>query len=236
MVRIKRTWSDTDLINAVANSKSLGEVADTLRLVRGGSYKTIKAFIKKLNIDTSHFFSLSELQKRARSTRKLKAKSINEIFIENGEYHDYKRVKFLIIKNALLEYKCSKCSITSWQNEEINLQMDHINGNKCDNRLENLRFLCPNCHSQTDTFCGKNIKREKKTNLCITCGKIIHRQSIWCVACKIIDSQSKTKIVWPSINDLKDMTDKFGFSETGRRLGVSDNAIRKRIKNHGSVT
>lgn len=79
-----------------------------------------------------------------------------EIFTENSRYSNV-LVKTRIIKDSLLEYRCSKCSIVdTWQGESIILDLDHINGNNKDNRLNNLRFLCPNCHSQTDTYKGRN--------------------------------------------------------------------------------
>lgn len=71
-------------------------------------------------------------------------------------------IRNLILKNNLLEYKCSECGITDWNGKSLGLQLDHINGINNDHRLENLRFLCPNCHSQTPTFCGKNIKTNGK--------------------------------------------------------------------------
>jgi hypothetical protein len=65
-------------------------------------------------------------------------------------------VKQRIVKDNLLVYKCVKCELDSWQGETIVLDLDHINGNNRDNRLQNLRYLCPNCHSQTDTYKGRN--------------------------------------------------------------------------------
>lgn len=87
--------------------------------------------------------------------------SNTEIFKENSFYSN-EMVKQRIVKDNLLEYKCIKCGIDSWQNESIVLDLDHINGNNTDNRLENLRYLCPNCHSQTDTYKGRNKNTGKK--------------------------------------------------------------------------
>jgi len=78
-----------------------------------------------------------------------------EVFKENSTYSN-ELIKQRIVTQELLEYKCSKCQIESWQGETIVLDLDHINGNNTDNRLINLRYLCPNCHSQTDTYKGRN--------------------------------------------------------------------------------
>jgi len=85
----------------------------------------------------------------------------NAIFTENSLYSN-ELVKGRIVKDNLLEYKCSKCGIDSWHGETIVLDLDHINGDNRNNRLENLRFLCPNCHSQTDTYKGRNKNTGKK--------------------------------------------------------------------------
>ena len=79
----------------------------------------------------------------------------NVIFTENSLYSN-ELVKGRIVKDNLLEYKCSKCGIDNWCGETLILDLDHINGDNRDNRLENLRYLCPNCHSQTDTYKGRN--------------------------------------------------------------------------------
>jgi len=77
------------------------------------------------------------------------------IFTENSHYSN-ELVKQRILNNNLLEYKCVKCNLDSWLGETIVLDLDHINGDNKDNKLTNLRFLCPNCHSQTDTYKGRN--------------------------------------------------------------------------------
>lgn len=81
--------------------------------------------------------------------------SNEDIFTEHSRYSN-ELVKQRIVKDNLLEYRCTKCGIDSWQGETIVLDLDHINGNNTDNRLINLRYLCPNCHSQTDTYKGRN--------------------------------------------------------------------------------
>ena len=80
----------------------------------------------------------------------------SEVFVENSSYPRGK-IKQRIIKDTLIKYECTECGLTNnWNNKKIVLQLDHINGVNDDHRLENLRFLCPNCHSQQDTYAAKN--------------------------------------------------------------------------------
>jgi HNH endonuclease len=89
---------------------------------------------------------------------------MKEILIENSSYQAQNTLKRRLVEAGLLEYKCHNliCPIhleTTWCGEPIVLHLDHINGIRNDNRLENLQFLCPNCHSQTPTYCGRNKNR-----------------------------------------------------------------------------
>lgn len=86
-----------------------------------------------------------------------------EVFID-GSQHATEFVKKRILKDTIFEYKCACCNIYEWLGKEIVLELDHINGKSNDNRIENLRFLCPNCHSQTPTFRGRGIKGKKKVS------------------------------------------------------------------------
>ncbi len=78
--------------------------------------------------------------------------------ILEGKHPQYQtfKLKKRILKEKILENKCAICGITEWNKKTISLQLDHIDGNGHNHKLENLRLICPNCHSQTDTFCGKN--------------------------------------------------------------------------------
>jgi len=112
----------------------------------GGSFRILKEKIKSYDISIQHFVI---------KNRKL-IKDIRELLTENSKIGNDALKKHLI-KQSLLQYKCIKCNNTGiWENEILSLHLDHINGINNDNRLNNLRFLCPNCHSQTSTYCRKN--------------------------------------------------------------------------------
>jgi hypothetical protein len=205
------------------------------------------------------------------------------LFVENSTAsRDY--IKGLIIKHNLIIYKCSECVLKNeWNGKILNLQLDHINGMRNDNRLQNLRFLCPNCHTQTETWCSKNknitvncldkhtiiveansvnsltqllrklglcetqsnrrqIKKiltdnnielniesvEKNENHC-KCGKPIRNDSKTCEKCWQFKQR---KVERPTLEQLlKDIEDT-NYIKTGKKYGVSDNSIRKWIKNY----
>lgn len=87
-------------------------------------------------------------------------KVLNGIEKINSTYYNShtQRIKKWIFDKKIKEYQCEICSISEYNNKKISLELDHIDGNMNNNKLENLRILCPNCHSQTDTYKGKNIK------------------------------------------------------------------------------
>lgn len=144
-------YTINQLKEAVESSITLVEVQKKLGYTGkgGGVYAGVKKAISENSIDTSHF------KGRSHGTKNKKY-SDSEVFIENSKYSNLASLKLRIINDKLLDYECNECGLTKWNNKEISLQLDHINGINTDNRLTNLRFLCPNCHSQTDTFAGKN--------------------------------------------------------------------------------
>jgi 5-methylcytosine-specific restriction endonuclease McrA len=136
--------------------------AQTLRILNlrpaGGNYATLYAAIKRLNIDVSHWTGQGHLRGRrhdwARKT------PLNEVLCEDSRYLGGScKLKERLIAADLLLNHCAICKITAWIDKPLQLHLDHINGKRRDNRLENLRLLCPNCHSQTETYCGKNKRR-----------------------------------------------------------------------------
>ena len=123
----------------------------------GGNYKTIHDIIKKYNLDTSHFTGKAWNQ-GIRYKMLKQPKSLDEILVEGSNYQSLK-LKNRLLKEGLKEHICENCGRTEWEGNLIPLELHHINGNKFDNRIENLQLLCPNCHTLTDNYRGKNNHR-----------------------------------------------------------------------------
>lgn len=138
-------------------STSYAEVLrKTGRKPSGGNHTYLKQTIEKFKINISHFTgkSWSNVYKfNADCHNKYK---FDDIFIENS-LATRKVARNYILKYNLIPYKCVGCGNKGeWQGKEMALELDHINGINNDHRLENLRWLCPNCHAITDTYAGKN--------------------------------------------------------------------------------
>ena len=147
-----RTWTDEQLIDAVNKSEYMSDVIKSLGLsVRPGNYETVKLHVRRLGLSTSHFIGNGSKNRRGGPTPIPDA-----ILFSQNSNHGRGVAKSRIIKNNLIPYECALCELTEWCGKKLSLVLDHINGVNNDHRLENLRFLCPNCNSQQDTFCRKN--------------------------------------------------------------------------------
>jgi len=230
---MRKYYTDKEFIKIVQGSQSISEVIITMSLVpAGGNYSTFHARVKRLNLKIDHFVGNAWSKGRTLGPRRPIEDYLNNV-CGISSYDLKKR----LLSESIFEYKCSKCRRIEWNNQPIPIELDHINGNHKDNTLSNLRLLCPNCHAQTDTYRGKNIKKALsyrkpvKVKYCQDCDVVISKYGTRCKSCagKIIQ---KTKIEWPSHEDLLEMVQSANYLATSRHLGVSDNAIRKRLKNH----
>lgn len=144
--------SDIEFQNIVQNSYSYSDCLRALGLGTNGgsSLDVLKKRIQELNCSTEHFNKIA--------SQAYTKYSLDDILVQNSTYANISSLKRRLVNENVLEYKCAICGISEWLGKPLSLQLDHINGINNDHRKENLRFLCPNCHSQTETYAGKNKK------------------------------------------------------------------------------
>lgn len=166
-------------IECIKNSTSFAEVCRKANIgLTNGNYTTLKNLVYNENIDITHF-------KRQNNQIRASKIDINDVFTNKRAINSF-RLKNLLLKYRYKEHKCEnpECGLTEWHGKPIPLELHHINGNPNDNRLENLQLLCPNCHSQTDNYCAKNIKgntRNYSERYCKVCGnKLEPHQKLYC--------------------------------------------------------
>lgn len=156
----------------VSESRSISQVADKLgysrrpnRKLSGGIFRFLKQKIQEFELDTSHMNGRGWAKGLTRITdpslNACALKLEKEVFVKGSRSGNKVALKKLIAEGR--PYQCEECGLRSWRDNPIRLQLDHINGDCSDNRRENLRILCPNCHSQTPTF--SRGKRKKNTDM-----------------------------------------------------------------------
>jgi hypothetical protein len=145
------------LQDAVNTSTSVRETLQKLNVIcAGGNYATFHKAIKHFNIDIKHFTGkLSAFKLRGRTGKNLIPL---ESILKQDTNYSTNTLRKRLLKNNHFNHVCSSCANTTWMGAAIPLELDHINGVRTDNRIENLRLLCPNCHALTSTYRGKNKK------------------------------------------------------------------------------
>lgn len=154
----KHRYSEQQLKDAIMNSRSYRQALINLGIAsEGGNYRVIHNAIEKYNIDISHFTKQSWAKDQKIGPKRTLSEYLNNNFPITSH-----RLRLRLISENIFEHKCSSCDLNTWKDRPIPLELDHIDGNHSNNNLDNLRLLCPNCHSLTDTFRGKNKKKNIK--------------------------------------------------------------------------
>lgn len=151
--------TDEQFVKLIKNSTNISEVLFKLGYsIKGNSwgFSQVRKRMDDLNIDASEFKGKSAAIEKTKQ-----ASLTSEMLLRENCKHNRNCLRRFIIKNKLLPYKCAICGALEWNGKTLSLELDHINGINNDNRLENLRFLCPNCHSQTTTYGSRNQQRNE---------------------------------------------------------------------------
>lgn len=251
--------SDEDFTNLVKNSKKKKDISDFFGVENVGSInEAIRNRIAKLNLDTSHFMSRIEASTLAR----LVTKDIfeKEWLVANSS-RNVSDVKKYLVKYDFLKYSCEGCDNTGlWKNASLTLQLEHKDGDNSNNQIENLCFLCPNCHSQTETFAGRNTKTKKRAlsrsltdedikntipnvrskgellkyfGMSVSGDAYTRINRILKENPELKFKDQKTKITWPSPFELQKLLWEKPTSQIANDLGISDKAVEKHAKKHG---
>jgi hypothetical protein len=214
---------DREIAHAVQVSHSLSETVYVLKRAKVGSnFQLVRRVIERLGLDTTHW-TRRERCPLDRTT----------LFVQNGR-QPRKALRRVILQEHLIPYRCALCdSEPVWQGKPLVLRLDHRNGVRNDDRLDNLRFLCPNCDSQTDTFCGRNRPKGKDLkHRCLDCPAMTtgERCRSCCSKHRHRLNPQPTKITWPPLPQLQAALQASNMLTVARSLGVSDNALRKHLR------
>ena len=218
---IYENYTEEELAHIISISTSWKDFARKQGYSNTPSGATLKALQKKAtNYDTSHFSSVNK--------NKIERTPENT-FIENSNASQ-RSLREMYRKNNYTEYVCSICGQEpTWQGKELTLILDHVNGINNDDRLENLRWVCPNCNQQLETTGSRNMNRSvfAKKYYCPDCGKEMCRGAIRCKECDTKKRIVPLEEMPVTREELKSLIRTKPFTEVGKIFGITDNGIRK---------
>jgi hypothetical protein len=230
----KHGYTDQQVRDAVASARSVTEALRTLGLrPAGGNHETLERLIARLGISTDHFDPVwTQRNPRSRSARPL-----DEVLVRGSTY-SRGTLKRRLFREGLKPRHCELCGQgEEWRGQSMALILDHVNGVGTDNRLENLQIVCPNCAATLETHCGRNNRIERETRRCQLCAKEFvpkyetHRYcSQECGAAG--PKYERRKVPRPPYETLLADLESMSFLAVGRKYGVSDNAIRKWLRDY----
>lgn len=223
-MRIMDTFTKEEIAQIVQSNTSYTECLRKMgySAISGDTLNAFKNKLKDLDINTTRLNQYIPENNFIKRTD-------NEVFKENSEVsQNCLRNHY---KSIIKPTKCTICNqVNTWNNQELIMILDHINGNNHDNRLENLRWVCPNCNSQLPTTSARNPNRKNLT-ICKDCGKPISKGAIRCMDCKDKwkhNPNNPNKITdRPNRNELKNLIRTTPFTTIGKMYGVDGNSVKK---------
>jgi Zn finger protein HypA/HybF involved in hydrogenase expression len=226
---------------AIAGARSFSDALRRLGLrPAGGNHATLRKYAARWSISTDHF-DPAAIRREALS-RANSAIPLADVLVRGSTY-SRANLKRRLLETGLKKAACEMCGQgESWRGSRLALILDHINGVHDDNRFENLRILCPNCAATLATHCGRKNVVAVDGRDCLHCGRTFmpktHRQrycSAGCGSRYARDGAARPdarKVVRPSYEQLLREISESSFLAVGRRYGVSDNAIRKWVRQY----
>jgi hypothetical protein len=158
--RRNRRWTHEGLRIAVASKMSLAGVLRDIGLrPSGGNYESVGRVIRSCGFSTQHWTGSAHL--RGRHNPHVPKIPLARLLVRNSTYHSNK-LRRRLIAEGIREARCASCGSTEWLGRAIPLELDHIDGDRTNNLLCNLRLVCPNCHALTPTYRGRNIALRRK--------------------------------------------------------------------------
>lgn len=176
MISLIRQYSKEQIERIVSESHSIAEALRKMGYIYtdGTCHSLFKTVCEEMGVDYSHFSKYSG--------NKLK-RNAEDIFIENSTAAQ-STLRQHYIDGNYSEYKCALCGINEWNGKPLTLRLDHINGINKDDRIENLRWVCPNCDSQLPTYCSGHKGLSAKIYYCEMCGRKITKGRVYCSICR----------------------------------------------------
>lgn len=146
---------------AVQNAESVAGTCRNLGLDPIHHRRRVEGAIGRLGLDTSHF--TGQRWAKGKTVRRREPRPLEEILQVGPRLASSSDLRRRLLAEGLRQHRCEGCELSEWAGRPIPLELDHVNGDRHDNRLENLRVLCPNCHALTPTYRGRNIGRRGVT-------------------------------------------------------------------------
>jgi hypothetical protein len=234
-------YGEQEAREAVAASRSYSEALRLLGLrSAGGNHGTFKRYVDEVwQIPTAHFDAGASIRRTPMRT----SRPMAEVLVEHSTY-PRARLKQRLYEEGHKLRCCELCGQgETWRGRPMSLILDHINGVPDDNRLENLRIVCPNCAATLDTHCGRKNRQQPLVRSCRRCGREFlakysrhHYCSHTCgcrwdrASMRGVSKPELRKVERPSRQKLLAEIEATNYCAVGRKYGVSDNAVRKWVR------